>query len=805
MIRKLINTILGDPNKKALQKIEPLVAQINKHYDEYLQTITDQNGVLAKTSEFKNRIKEGETVDQLLPEAFALVKIAATHLQGKSWEVAGKPVVWEMIPYNVQLIGGIVLNQGNIAEMKTGEGKTLVCTMPAYLNALTEKGVFIVTVNEYLATRDSEWMEGLYNYLGLSVGVIKNGMPPEAKQAAYNCDITYGTNNEFGFDFLRDNMATDKEKLVQRHLHYAIVDEVDSILIDEARTPLIISAPAAKSTEKYQTYSELVGKLTEKEDFEIDEKARQVRLTEDGIHKMEKLLGVDNIYTDAGFTEVHHIQQALRAQHCYKNSTDYIIQNGEIIIIDEFTGRLMAGRRYGQGLHQAIEAKEKVEVKRESKTLATVSFQNYFRLFEKLAGMTGTAKTEEEEFYQIYGLETIVIPTNKPVNRQDKIDLVFKNQSGKFSALVQEVKKIHEGGQPILIGTVSVEKSEILSDLLVKAGINHSVLNAKHHAKEAEIIADAGKRGAVTIATNMAGRGTDIKIDDEVKALGGLCVIGTERHEARRIDNQLRGRSGRQGDPGFSQFYTSMEDDLMRKFGADRIKRVMEMLNVPDDMPIQNGLIASSIESAQKKVEGHNFDIRKHLVEYDDVMNIHRNIIYKRRQEVLMKESVREEIETLFNEFAEMLQNLEPEKAQEKLALIFDNPPALDSNITEQLLAKHRQIADSIPQEASFHEIEKFVYLRTIDRLWMDHIDEMQSLRQVVAFSGYAQKDPLTEYKSAGFTMFQQLLAMIRDNAVITLLKFDPTRVVINKPAEPTTNPVIMKPSQAPLNPRREN
>ncbi|MEK7547263.1 MAG: preprotein translocase subunit SecA, partial [Patescibacteria group bacterium] len=581
MIRKLLNALLGDPNEKILKKIRPLIPQINKFEEEYQQTIKDQNSVLAKTSEFKDRIKNGESLDKILPEAFALVKLACRHLMGKSWKVREKDTVWDMIPYDVQLIGGIVLHQGNISEMKTGEGKTLVCTMAVYLNALTEKGVFVVTVNDYLAHRDSEWMGGLYNYLGLSVGVVVHGMSKEEKQAAYNCDIIYGTNNEFGFDYLRDNMATSLDETVQRNLHYAIVDEVDSILIDEARTPLIISAPAQESTAKYQQYSRLIPQLTENTHYNIDEKSKTATLTEAGIAKMEELLGLENIYTEAGFTEVHHIEQALRSHTCYKIDVDYMVKDGEIIIIDEFTGRLMPGRRYSHGLHQAIEAKENVEVKRESKTLATVSFQNYFRLFEKLAGMTGTAATEAEEFYQIYGLDTIIIPTNKQVIRQDKVDTIYKTHKGKFLAIVALIKELHKKGQPVLAGTISVEKSEILSKLLKMEGIPHNVLNAKYHEREAEIIAQAGQKGTVTIATNMAGRGTDIKLGEGVKELGGLYVIGSERHESRRIDNQLRGRCGRQGDPGSSQFFVSMEDELMRLFGADKIKNMMNILKVP--------------------------------------------------------------------------------------------------------------------------------------------------------------------------------------------------------------------------------
>jgi preprotein translocase subunit SecA len=798
MIRKLLNALLGDPNEKILKKIRPLIPEINKFEEEYQQTIKDQNAVLAKTSEFKDRIKNGESLDKILPEAFALVKLACRHLMGKLWKVREKDTVWDMIPYDVQLIGGIVLHQGNISEMKTGEGKTLVCTMAVYLNALTEKGVFVVTVNDYLAHRDAEWMGGLYNYLGLSVGVVVHGMSKEEKQAAYNCDIIYGTNNEFGFDYLRDNMATSLDETVQRNLHYAIVDEVDSILIDEARTPLIISAPAQESTAKYQQYSRLIPQLTENIHYNIDEKSKTATLTEAGIAKMEELLGLENIYTEAGFTEVHHIEQALRAHTCYKVDIDYMVRDGEIIIIDEFTGRLMQGRRYSHGLHQAIEAKENVEVKRESKTLATVSFQNYFRLFEKLAGMTGTAATEAEEFYQIYGLDTIIIPTNKQVIREDKVDTIYKTHKGKFLATVALIKELHKKGQPVLAGTISVEKSEILSKLLKMEGIPHNVLNAKYHEREAEIIAQAGQKGTVTIATNMAGRGTDIKLGEGVKELGGLYVIGSERHESRRIDNQLRGRCGRQGDPGTSQFFVSMEDELMRLFGADKIKSMMNILKVPEDMPIENRLIAHSIESAQKKVEGRNFDIRKHLVEYDNVMNIHRNIIYSRRKKFLTEEDLKKDILEMIKECAENIVKNHTEARPIKewnYKEIFESLTAIHKDgkneltleslkeikiqedlietARKYLLKSYEEIEAMLSDSKILRQIEKAVFLRANDTLWIEHIDTVTQLRENVAFSGYAQKDPLIEYKSQAFQLFTTLLEMIRTNTVTTLFKVD--------------------------------
>jgi len=797
MIKNLIEKILGNPNDKALKKIFPLVGKINKVAEEYKDTIKDQNDVLAKTTEFKDRLKKGERLDSILPEAFALVKTACRHLVDKEWEVRGKPRKWDMVPFDVQLIGGIVLHQGNISEMKTGEGKTLVCTMPVYLNALTEKGVFVVTVNDYLANRDAEWMGGLYNYLGLSVGVVVHGQSYEEKKKAYACDITYGTNNEFGFDYLRDNMTPNKDQIVQRNLHYAIVDEVDSILIDEARTPLIISSPAEESTSKYKQYARLMPLLQENIHYNIDEKTKSASLTETGIAKMEELLGLTNIYTDAGFSEVHHIEQALRAHTCYKADIDYIVKDDEILIIDEFTGRLMPGRRYSHGLHQAIEAKENVDVKNESKTLATVSFQNYFRLFDKLAGMTGTAFTEAEEFYQIYGLDTIIIPTNKPIARADLSDSIFKTQKGKYLAAVKKIKELHQKGQPVLVGTISVEKSEMLSKLLKLEGVPHNVLNAKNHEREAEIVAKAGEKGMVTIATNMAGRGTDIKITDEVKNLGGLFVLGTERHEARRIDNQLRGRTGRQGDPGASQFLISLEDELMRLFGGEKIKRMMDFLKIPEDMPIENRIISNSIESAQKKVEGRNFDIRKHLVEYDDIMNIHRNIIYKSRKKFLENEDLKKEIEEMINDVAEGIVRNHTEarssgewnykEIYESINSIYNDGKnfKLDDlekiRTQEELIQKakdyltegHRYRESLLVESHIMRSIEKAVFLRANDTLWMEHIDAMSHLRDNVAFTGYAQRDPLIEYKAQSYQMFNELLSMIKTSTVNTLFKID--------------------------------
>lgn len=808
MILKFLNKLFGDPNEKELKRLWPLVHKINEIEKQYQETLKDEY-FPSKTAEFKERIAKGEALDDLLPEAFALVKNACRRLFGKKWTVRGRETIWDMIPFDVQLLGGIVLHHGKIAEMKTGEGKTLVCTMPIYLNALLGKGVFLVTVNDYLAQRDAEWMGGLYKFLGLSVGVVIHGQSHEQKREAYNCDITYGTNNEYGFDYLRDNMATEASQIVQRELNYAIVDEVDSILIDEARTPLIISAPAEESTEKYYKYARLIPQLHEKEDYMVDEKLRSATLTESGIAKMEKFLGMENIYAEGGFEEVHHIEQALKAHALFKNDVDYVVKDGEVIIVDEFTGRLMPGRRYSDGLHQAIEAKETVEVNRESRTLATISFQNYFRLFKKLAGMTGTALTEAEEFSKIYKLDTIVMPTNKAMVRKDYADAVYKNHRGKFMAAVHKVKELYGKGQPVLIGTVSIEKSEILSKLLTANGIQHTVLNAKYHEKEAEIVAKAGQRGAVTIATNMAGRGTDIKLGEGVKELGGLFILGTERHESRRIDNQLRGRSGRQGDPGASQFLVSLDDELMRLFGAERVQKMMEFLKVPDDMPIENKMISNSIEGAQKKVESRNFEIRKHLVEYDDVMNKQREIIYSRRRTMLFSQDMKNDILLLIeNESEAIVLNHTGGRRREEWDFVkideaiktlhkdqknpfdliklerFDEPEEMIDFVKHYLWDEYEHREKELPDyeegkgSLMLRSIERAVYLRALDALWMEHIDNMAHLREGVALRGYGQRDPLIEYKQEGYQMFVELLASIRTNTVNTLFKLEFRREV---------------------------
>ncbi|MDD5469575.1 MAG: preprotein translocase subunit SecA [Candidatus Peribacteraceae bacterium] len=804
-----LNRLLGDPNEKELKKLWPLVHQVRA----YSQTDEVQNLTIEdlpkKTEEFRQRIADGATVDDLLVEAFATVLQACKLIRGKKAALGQQEFVWDMEPYDVQVLGGIVLHRGDIAEMKTGEGKTLVCTMPVYLNALSGKGVHVVTVNDYLARRDATWMSMLYEALGISVGTVLHEKNHRERQEAYACDVTYGTNNEFGFDYLRDNMATSLDRQVQRSLHYAIVDEVDSILIDEARTPLIISQPAEESTQKYVQYTHLVKQLQENVHFNRDEKQRVATLTEEGIKKMEELLGIENIYTDKGFEEVHHIEQALRAHAIYQRDVDYVVKDGEIIIVDEFTGRLMPGRRYGHGLHQAIEAKEAVEVQRESKTLATITFQNYFRLYGKLAGMTGTAKTEEEEFESIYHMRTIVIPTNKPVVRADKSDAIYRTIEAKFKAVAHIAKEKHEKGQPVLIGTTSIEKSEALGALLTQMKIPHQVLNAKFHQKEAEIIAQAGQKGSVTIATNMAGRGTDIKLGAGVSALGGLAILGTERHEARRIDNQLRGRSGRQGDPGESQFFVSMEDEIMRLFGGDRLKGMMERLRVPDDQPLENSMVSRSIESAQKRVEGRNFDIRRHVVQYDDVMNTHREIIYKRRQNILARlaatgddatetgQPLHEDVLTALRKEVASLVALhasshDPEQwnTQEIVETVCALHPAFGRDVTVEKLSSFQETAELqaflVDLVLSFYEekciqeeqqvvaqAERAVTLRAIDTHWMNHIDDMAHLREQVAFSGYAQRDPLIEYKDQGFRRFQQLLAIIESTIVRALLQVD--------------------------------
>ena len=752
---------------------------INEIEPNYVK-LSDAN-LVAKTDEFKRRLQKGETLDDILPEAFAVVREASKRVLG-------------MRHFDVQLIGGICLHRGNIAEMRTGEGKTLVATLPVYLNALTGNGVHVVTVNDYLATRDSEQMGRLYNFLGLSTGLIVANLDFNQRKEAYACDITYGTNNEFGFDYLRDNMVSDVSQMVQRPLNYAIVDEVDSILIDEARTPLIISGPGQRSTDNYYKLARIVPHLVKDEDYTIDEKQKTIAPTDSGIAKVEQMLGVENLY-DAENIELNHLLGAsLRAYAMMHRDTDYVVKDGEVVIVDEFTGRLMFGRRYSDGLHQAIEAKEGLKVERESQTLASVTFQNYFRMYNKLAGMTGTAKTEEKEFVDIYGLEVLPIPPNKPLARVDLPDQIFKTKAAKYRAVVRNAVERHQTGQPILIGTTSITQSEELSDMLLRAGVPHKVLNAKHHEKEAEIVADAGQMGMVTIATNMAGRGTDITLGEGVPELGGLAILGTERHESRRIDNQLRGRAGRQGDPGSSQFFLSLEDDLMRIFGADNITGIMDKLGMEEDEPIEHSLITKSIERAQKKVEDHNYNIRKYVLEYDDVMNQQREVLYEQRRRILRNESLRDTIN-------EMIDNLVTESvdayADEKLypeewdyeglykhlSQYFLTEEIMSSQDMEEysrqeLLERLLEIAHAEYQDrvdmlgdAMFGQLEKAMMLRVVDNKWMEHLDNMDMLREGIGLRAYGQKNPLVEYKFEAFDMFQNMIAAIQDETIMALYK----------------------------------
>ena len=770
---KIFDKIFGSYSEREIKRIMPIVKKINE-LEPSIKSLSDDE-LRAKTEEFKGRIKKGETLDAILPEAFAVVREASTRVLG-------------MRHYDVQLIGGIVLHQGRIAEMRTGEGKTLVATLPSYLNALTGKGVHIITVNDYLAKRDRDEMGRVHEFLGLTVGVIIHGQTQIEKQNMYNCDITYGTNNEFGFDYLRDNMVVYKQERVQRELNYVIVDEVDSILIDEARTPLIISGQGSKSTDFYKVADFFVKALQEN-DYLIDEKKNSVILTDEGIAKAEKFFHLEN-YADAENMDIqHHLVQALKANHIMKNEKDYIVKDGEVIIVDDFTGRLMEGRRYSDGLHQAIEAKEGVKVAKESKTLATITFQNYFRMYHKLAGMTGTAETEEAEFREIYGLDVIVIPTNKPVVRQDYPDLVYKTVKGKYKALVDEIQESHAKGQPVLVGTVSIEKSEEISNMLKRRGIPHQVLNAKYHEREAEIIALAGQKGAVTIATNMAGRGTDIKLGEGVVELGGLKILGTERHESRRIDNQLRGRSGRQGDPGASRFYISLEDDLMRIFGSERLGGVVDKLGLEEDDAIESKMVTSAIEGAQRKVEGNNFDIRKNVVKYDDVMNKQREIIYKQRQEVLMGADIKEQIQGMINDvitssvknhisgvedtFDDELNKLV--KFMEELFVPKDtfkeeelSKMSIDE-ITNAFLDKAKELYEA--KEVEFgedqmREVERVILLKTVDSKWMDHIDNMDHLKQGIGLRAYKQQDPAQAYQMEGSDMFAEMIDNIKEDTV---------------------------------------
>lgn len=768
-----------DFNKRELKRLEKKANQIEALADE-MERLTDDQ-LRAKTVEFKDRINNGETLDDLLVEAFAVVREAARRVLG-------------LYPFHVQLMGGIVLHDGNIAEMKTGEGKTLTSTMPVYLNALSGKGVHVITVNDYLARRDATEMGQVYEFLGLTVGLNLSEMTREEKQAAYNADITYGTNNEFGFDYLRDNMVLYKEQMVQRPLNFAVIDEVDSILIDEARTPLIISGSANKSTQLYVQANAFVNTLREDVDYTVDIKTKSVQLTEEGMTKAEKAFGIDNLFNLQHVTLNHHINQALRAKAIMQRDVDYVVQDGEIIIVDQFTGRLMKGRRYSDGLHQAIEAKEGVQIQNESKTMATITFQNYFRMYEKLAGMTGTAKTEEEEFRNIYNMNVIVIPTNRPIIRDDRPDLIYSTMKGKFRAVVEDIAERHKKGQPVLVGTVAIETSELVSQMLTKKGIKHNVLNAKNHAREAEIIVQAGQKGAVTIATNMAGRGTDIKLGEGVKELGGLAVIGTERHESRRIDNQLRGRSGRQGDPGVTQFYLSMEDELMRRFGSDNMKSMMERLGMDDTQPIQSKMVTRAVESAQKRVEGNNFDARKRLLQYDDVIRQQREIIYKQRFEVIDSDNLRDVVEKMIKSVIEKNVNSyasaeePPENWNLKGLVHFINANLLPENditidvltrkepeemidlIFAKVIERYNEKEEQLGPE-KMREFEKVILLRTVDSKWTDHIDAMDQLRQGIHLRAYGQSDPLREYQTEGYAMFEAMVDSIEDDVAKYIMK----------------------------------
>ena len=845
----IFNKIFKSYSEKEVKRVMPIVEKINS-LEPQIKELTDEQ-LKNKTNEFKEQLKQGKTLDDILPEAFAVVREASRRVLG-------------MRHFDVQLIGGIILHQGRIAEMKTGEGKTLVATLPVYLNALTGKGVHVITVNDYLAKRDSEWMGKLYKFMGLSVGLVIAGMNPKEKQKAYNCDITYGTNNEFGFDYLRDNMVIYKDQLVQRGLEYAIVDEIDSILIDEARTPLIISGRANQSSELYKKANDFVKKLTpkiiveedvkdkaqeednENYDYIVDLKAKSASLTQKGIKKAEQAFNLENFNDIENSTIVHHVNQALRAHGIMKKDIDYIVKDGEVLIVDEFTGRIMYGRRYNNGLHQAIEAKEGVKIADESKTLATITFQNYFRMYNKLSGMTGTAMTEEDEFEEIYNLDVVSIPTNKPMIRKDQNDAIYKNENAKFNAIVQSIKESHEKGQPVLVGTVSIEKSEKLSNILKKEGIKHEVLNAKYHEKEAEIIAQAGKFGAVTIATNMAGRGTDImlggnseylakqemrknkipenlieesntfyetedeeilnarktfkeleeKYDKEIKeekekviAVGGLKIIGTERHESRRIDNQLRGRSGRQGDPGESKFYIGLDDDLMKIFGGDMITKVYNTIGMDENIPIENKIISNAVESAQKRVEGRNFSIRKNVLKYDDVMNAQREIIYKQRRQVLDGENINQNILNMIKSLAEevVMQQFAGEKEVNEEALntniknIFGldisdfvkenskDQNAIVENLQETALAEYAKKEEEIGS-AQLRELERIVMLKVVDQKWMDHIDSMDELKDGIGLRAYGQQDPVVKYRIEGMDMFDEMILDIKHDVVQLLM-----------------------------------
>ena len=774
MINYLLKKIVGTRNDREIKRLDVIMQEVSA-LEHLVEGLTDAE-LKAKTPYFKEKLAGGASLDDILAEAFAVVR-----------EVSKRTL--EMRPFDVQVIGGIVLHEGKIAEMKTGEGKTLASTMPVYLNALTGRGVHVITVNDYLAKRDANWMGPIYEFLGLSIGVIVHGINDTERRSAYNCDVTYGTNNEFGFDYLRDNMSFQLENYVQREFYYAIVDEVDSILVDEARTPLIISGPSEESTDKYYRINQIIPRLKKDQDYTIEEKSKTVVLTEEGVAKAEKLLNVQNLYEPANIEILHHVNQALKAHTLFRKDIDYLVKDGQVIIVDEFTGRVMPGRRYSDGLHQALEAKEKVKIERENQTLASVTFQNYFRMYEKLAGMTGTADTEATEFKKIYNLEVVVAPTNMPMIRTDHTDVIYKTEDEKFEAAIEEIKELHEKNRPVLVGTISIEKSELLSKYLSKRGIKHNILNAKNHEREAEIISQAGQSGAVTISTNMAGRGTDIKLGEGVADLGGLHILGTERHESRRIDNQLRGRSGRQGDDGSSRFYLSLEDDLLRIFGAERISSVMDRIGVEKGEPIEHNLISKAIEGAQRRVEGQNFDIRKHLLEYDDVMNRQRQVIYEQRRDVLDGSDLWETVDDMLQEIVEDLvcdyldEKVRPDEwdlqglsdavyKQFFLRWAFDDTDRADmsredvisaviSNVTKLLRDKEEKFGKDLMEY-----IMKVIMLQAIDSHWKDHLLGMDHLKEGIGLRGYGQKDPVREYQKEGYDMFMEMVYRTKEDTL---------------------------------------
>ncbi len=779
MIGKALTKIFGSRNDRVLKQIQPIVNRINE-LESSVASLDDAQ-LAARTVDFRERIAKGEDLDKILPEAFATMR------------EAGKRVLGER-HYDVQLIGGVILHQGRIAEMKTGEGKTLTSTLPVYLNALSGKGVHLVTVNDYLAARDADWMGKVYNSLGISVGKIIHDMPDSERREAYAADVTYGTNNEFGFDYLRDNMKFDMEEFCQRGFNFAIVDEVDSILIDEARTPLIISGPAEISTEMYQSVDKIMSAFKNEEHYVVDEKARQVSLTDDGVALGEELLGVDNLYEADAIEQLHHLNQALKAHTLFQRDVDYIVKNGEVIIVDEFTGRTMEGRRYSDGLHQALEAKEHVKIEKENQTLASITFQNYFRMYDKLSGMTGTADTEAAEFKNIYDLDVVIMPTNMPMVRKDLPDVIYKNVAAKDRAVVREIKELHEKGQPVLVGTISIDVSEKISRMLKKEKVEHEVLNAKQHDREAEIIAHAGQYGKVTIATNMAGRGTDIKLSPESKEAGGLHILGTSRHESRRIDNQLRGRSGRQGDPGSSRFFLSLEDDLLRIFGSGRISGIMDKLGMEEDEPIEHNIISKAIENAQRKVEGHNFDIRKHLLEYDDVMSKQREVIYRQRREVLSGENLNEVIADMMADQVELVaaqfantrlasEDWDWEGFEEQMMELFHITPdwtdadrtGMDENsfrekLTEMVTAQYAEQEAHNGPDTQRH-LERVILLQMVDTHWKDHLLSMDYLKQGIGLRGYGQKKPLDEYKKEGYNLFLRMIETVKQQTISTLMR----------------------------------